>query len=114
MTTVKKRPKVVSGETIKVATGCGNCYVTVTKDPGGKPMEVFIRLGKSGGCPSATLEAIGRAISIGLRAGVSVEEYIKSLLNIACHAPTFDEGEKILSCVDACARVLRSTLKEEQ
>ena len=103
---VRPRPKVVPGDTYEMPTGCGSLFVTVTFDGDNEPLEVFARLGKSGGCASATLEAIGRAISLGLRGEIPFKRYTKSLRGISCGQATLDEGEKILSCVDACARAM--------
>lgn len=77
--------------------GCGSIYVTVNVSDG-RPVEVFARLGKAGGCGSATMEAVGRAVSVGLAAGVDAMTLAMSLRGIQCHrAPT---------CVDAMAEVL--------
>jgi len=60
------RPDPLVGMTHKYKIGCGSLYVTVNKDPVfGRPLEVFVRPGKYGGCPS-NVEAIGRLASLGL------------------------------------------------
>lgn len=106
-----KRPKVLSGRTERVATGCGNMYVTTDTD-GERLFEVFAVLGKAGGCAKCQCEAITRCITVGLRYGVPVAEYIKQLSSLKCPSPgevTGGEGDKvdrIWSCPDAIARVL--------
>jgi ribonucleoside-diphosphate reductase alpha chain len=106
MIEVQKRPQALSGPTEKIATGCGELYVTVnSKDE--QPFEVFFHLGKQGGCSSAQLEALARTISIGLRSGVPIEEYYEHLKDIKCISPTFSDGENILSCADAIAKVFK-------
>lgn len=102
----KKRPKVTKGETHKVVTGCGNMYVTPAWD-GEYLIEVFATLGKAGGCAHAQLEAITRSISLGLKYGVPVDEYVRELKGIRCPNLGLDKGEQILSCSDAIAEVLQ-------
>lgn len=46
--------------------------IPVNKDESGVVFEIIAKLGKSGGCAAAQLEALTRAISIGLRSGVSL------------------------------------------
>lgn len=107
------RPKVVSGKTIKMITGCGNMYVTVNEDEFG-PCEVFTSLGKSGGCTSSQSEAIGRLISLALRSGVKPEKIIEQLRGIRCPSPVIYHGESIFSCADALSKALDIYLQEKQ
>lgn len=100
-----KRPRVVRSVTVRVATGCGNAYVTPTY-VNGKLFECFMHLGKAGGCPIAQGEALLRSLSIGLRYGVPVEEYIEQLKGISCPSHAWDNGRHVMSCPDAIARIL--------
>ena len=102
----KSRPKSVVGETLRLQTGCGKMYVTVNKD-NGEVIEVFTHLGKAGSCVKAQLEALTRTITLGLKYGVPVEEYIKELEGIKCPYPTWEDGEQILSCADAISKVIK-------
>jgi ribonucleoside-diphosphate reductase alpha chain len=103
----RKRPSATMSFTDRVITGCGKVYITPGWDPKDNFLiEVFATLGKSGGCAYAHLEALTRAISLGLKFGVPLEEYIKELENIRCPSPLTTEGVEILSCPDAVAKVL--------
>jgi len=105
----QKRLKELTGKTVKVLTGCGNLYITLNKDGNGL-FEVFATLGKAGGCANCQNEALTRAITLGLRCGISKEEYIRELKGIQCPSPRmFPEEDRVLSCPDAIAR----TMEEE-
>lgn len=108
----RKRPKVLSGHTHKMVTGCGNAYVTINHDEEGL-FEVFFVLGKSGQCGAAQTEAIARMASNALRSGVEPEYLIKQLINIRCPNPVIF-GEECLSCADAVAKALRAEVKPDK
>jgi ribonucleoside-diphosphate reductase alpha chain len=109
----QERPKQLDGKTYKMPTGCGSLYVTANIH-NNKVFEIFAKLGKAGGCPACMTEALTRAISIGLRAGVELEEYHKTLTGIHCSSATFSEGDQIMSCPDAISKVLKIYLKEDK
>ncbi len=108
----RPRPKVTFGRTIETKTGCGSLYVTINEDSDGIA-EVFVQLGKSGGCAASQTEAIGRLLSIALRSWVNPEVLIKQLKGIRCPSIGFDSGEMITSCADGVAKVLEKWLKGE-
>lgn len=109
--TPEARPEVAHGVTRKVETGCGSLYVTLnSKDD--KLFEVFVSLGKSGGCAAAQVESIGRLISLALRSGVELSSVIKHLVGISCHAPAGFGPNRVLSCSDAIAKALQQSVAQ--
>ncbi|RLI75837.1 hypothetical protein DRP04_13115, partial [Archaeoglobales archaeon] len=92
--------------------GCGSIYVTINEDGEGLA-EVFVKLGRSGGCGASQTEAIGRLVSLALRSGIDPEEIIKQLKGIRCPFTTWHDGVAITSCADAVAKVLEAYLKGE-
>jgi ribonucleoside-diphosphate reductase alpha chain len=108
----RKRPKVTTGVTERVNTGCGYIYVTVNFDSRGIS-EVFSTLGKAGGCAAAQLEAISRLTSLALRSGIDVDSIVKHLRGIRCPAIAWEQGHAILSCADAIASVLEKYIREK-
>lgn len=113
MVSKAQRPKVTTGVTTKKITGCGNLYVTIN-NAGNEilPIEVLARLGKSGGCTYCQNEALTKAITIGLRYGAPLQEYINELKGIQCSSPyMWPEEERTLSCPDAVASALMEYLE---
>ncbi len=107
-----KRPSKLLSSTYLVETGDGKMYITVCES-GGKPVEVFLTLGKSGQKENTYTEAIGRLISIALQNGVKVDDIAKTLVNINSESPVwyrFEESDAkptlILSVPDAVAKLL--------
>ena len=101
-----KRPAFLQGFTEVIKTGYGNLYVTInTMD--GKPIEVFVQIGKSGYSTMADAEATGRLVSLALRSGVSVKDVVEQLEGIGGSSPVFSEGKLVMSIPDAIATVLK-------
>ena len=101
----RQRPQTLDSITDRIRTGHGNLYVTITFDENGRPFEVFTNLGKAGSSDAAYLEAVSRLASLALRSGVGVEQVIDQLRGIT-DAPTWDEGQQVLSAPDAVALAL--------
>jgi ribonucleoside-diphosphate reductase alpha chain len=109
----RKRPKVVTGTTQAMTTGCGHLYVTVNEDEQGLPFEVFNHIGKGGGCAGSQSEAIGRLVSLALRCNIAPEQIAKQLKGISCHQPIWADGGKISSCADAIAKAIENYVRQK-
>mgnify|MGYP001769996061 CR=1 FL=1 len=106
----RSRKQKLSGNTYQTKTGCGTLYVTINEDDVGI-FEVFATMGKAGGCAASQIEAIGRAISLGLRYGIPHEQFIKQFRGITCHSALVIGDDKTLSCADAIAKAIQQHIK---
>ena len=103
-TTRWERPVSLNSITDRTKTGHGTLFITRGYDD--KTLrEVFLSLGKAGGCESANMEAIARLVSIALQYDVPTEAIIKQLSGVTC-CPAWDNGVYIKSPADALANVL--------
>lgn len=93
----------MSGVTYNVSCPCGDLFVTVNDDEAGNIFEVFITLGKAGGCGAATTAAVGVLLSVGIRSGVSPEELVVKLNGIQC----FKSSKDVPSCVTYVAQIIK-------
>lgn len=101
----RTRPEITKGITQRLETGCGHMYVTINTDAQGA-CEVFIQMGKVGGCASAQLEAIARLVSLALRSQIKIESITRQLKGIRCQSPMWNKGKMITSCGDAVGQAL--------
>ncbi len=104
-TTRPSRPRLLSGETERMDTGCGKLFVIMNDDEHG-PREVFANMGKAGGCASSNTEALGRLISLALKKGASPSEVVDQLKGIRCHVPYGMGPNATLSCADAIGKAI--------
>lgn len=110
--TPRPRPDVMLGTTTRRQTSCGDLYLTVNQDQEeGRPFEAFATMGKAGGCEGSFNEAIGRLISLCMRAGVTPRDIVKQLIGIRCNKPFGIGPEKVLSCSDAIAKIFNQSLE---
>jgi ribonucleoside-diphosphate reductase alpha chain len=65
-------------------------------------MEVFLWMGKAGGCAMSHCDSTGRLLTKALNSGTPVEELVKALKGVRCPTPHMEN----LSCSDAIAKVL--------
>jgi ribonucleoside-diphosphate reductase alpha chain len=106
----RPRPEVMTGTTTRKRTSCGDLYLTVNRDETEHPFEAFATMGKAGGCEGSFNEAIGRLISLCMRAGVTPRDIVKQLIGIRCNKPFGLGKEKVLSCSDAIAKIFNQSL----
>jgi ribonucleoside-diphosphate reductase alpha chain len=104
-TTRPSRPRLLTGETERMDTGCGKLFVIMNDDEHG-PREVFANMGKAGGCASSNTEALGRLISLALKKGASPSEIVDQLKGIRCHVPYGMGPNATLSCADAIGKAI--------
>ena len=107
------RPIIVRGETSMIKTGCGKLYGTFSNQDE-EYQEVFLRLGKCGGCALAFLDGIGRLISMGLNAPLTYDLIHKAFVGIRCPSPMFDGATQVLSCLDGIAKLIERHKEEEK
>lgn len=108
MLSPKVRPSELPGIIYKTVTDHGNVYVTVTWHEE-QMFEVFVQIGKAGGCASAQSEGLGRMISLNLRSNVDPKEIIDQLQGLQC-SPIWHDGEQVLSIADAVSKIMRKDL----
>lgn len=108
----KKRPQKLSGKTYRIKTGCGKLYITIN-DCDENPYEFLATMGKAGGCATAQLDCISRLISYSLQNGGQITSIIKLLSGVSCHSAIVVDEEKVLSCADAIAKILKQYFEEE-
>ena len=110
----RQRPAVLRGHTRQIESPLGTMYVTINEDDQGRPFEVFVALGKTGGAAMADAEAIGRLCSLALRSGISLRDVHKQLRGISSDRAVGLGASKVLSGPDAIAQVIERYLEEKE
>lgn len=105
-----KRPRHLYGVTYKIQSGCGKLYVTIN-ERNGKPYEVFIQSGGSGGCEAGN-QALGRTISLALRSGGNIRDIIKQLIKVKCPAALRNSRSEGKSCSDIVGHLLIESMPD--
>ncbi len=109
----RKRSMVTRGTTTEVKTDQGSLFITINEDDMGV-VEIFLNLGKSGSYTAGFTQAIGRLVSMSLRAGIKVDAIIDQLKGIRTSTPTLNRGMIVYSVPDAVAKVLESYIEEKK
>lgn len=113
------RPEIVGGLTEKQRTPYGlNVFVGLNweKDEHGKdiaPYEVFVSVPNTEGDLPGIAAGYGKAITLGLKAGVPVEAYIEQFQKITGETQVGIGEHKVTSFPHAIAKGLESVLKKE-
>lgn len=90
--TPKPRPSQLPAIVYKTASAHGNIYTTVTWYEG-EMFEVFVQVGKAGGCFGSQAEAMARMISLPLRSGGDPQPIADQLKGITCD-PEWHDGKQ--------------------
>jgi ribonucleoside-diphosphate reductase alpha chain len=113
---IRKRPKITVGPSIKLKSACGTLYIDANFDRSGL-CEVFLST-TGGGCEANT-KAIGILLSYALRAGVDPQVLAKKLGKIQCKAcqRALLKGETdvdIISCPAGAGEAILLSLQQKE
>jgi ribonucleoside-diphosphate reductase alpha chain len=105
---LKNRPPVLEGKTYKAVTHCGPMYIILnTQD--GKLEEIFLNMGKSGGCARAWCECVGRVLTI-CRNDTDIRKVVRSISAIGCSGG----AEAQMSCPSVIAKTLEQWMADNK
>jgi ribonucleoside-diphosphate reductase alpha chain len=110
-----ERTQLLHGKTYKDRCACGTLYVTIN-ELDDKPFEIFITIGKNGGCMETMLRVLGLTVAHGLQGGTPLQNYIHAFKGVKCHNPLTaiqNNGNARYSCVDAVAKVLMQYMDDK-
>lgn len=102
--------------TYKIATPQGAMHVTVTEldDAPGRPFDVRVNFGKAGNDKLADVEAIGRLVSLALRAGIPVDVVIDEMRHIGGASFVGFGKRQTRSVADALSQLLARRYAAEE
>lgn len=103
------RPKTLPSVTYREKVACGTLYVTITSYED-EPFEIFIAMGKVGGCISTLNSILARVMSIALRSGTDIEKLLDQLDNQSCPNSSPVAG----SCPQGVANAIRRFLNDKR
>ncbi|MEM3063611.1 MAG: ribonucleotide-diphosphate reductase subunit alpha, partial [Nitrososphaerota archaeon] len=107
-------PTEAWGMRVRKKADVGYVYTSVFKNAQGKPVEVFVTIGKTGGYISAAAEVTGRLASRALKYGASLEEIASDLIGITCGTPYGVGHNAILSAFDAVGKSILEITNSKQ
>lgn len=79
---LRRRPGVRSGYTLDFAIGGLEATLTANAHPDGTLREIFVQTGKHGSTLAGLLDTIATAVSIGLRDGVPLQNYVDHFADV--------------------------------
>lgn len=97
----RERPDVVATQAQRIKTAHGKVYVRIGIDTAGRPIEVFIDSGVSGGYSNSWAEGLAKTISNALQEGTPPMVIADDLLGISSGKVQADNGDNIYSAPDA-------------
>ena len=118
--TMKGRPDILLGRTIKIESPHGTVYTTVNENGSGEAFEIFVNVGKAGSDVAADAEALGRSLSLMLRmpspltSEQRVDLIIRHLQGIGGSRDVGFGSKRVRSVPDAIARALHKYLESKQ
>jgi len=93
--------------TFQVPSPDGTMFVTVTEDKSGKPIAVFIHIGKAGAPIAAWSNALARMLTLALDHGATINDVLVELSNQTTDKIRMtSNGESIRSSVEAICSAL--------
>jgi ribonucleoside-diphosphate reductase alpha chain len=116
--TKKPRPRALKGNTYSIDTPLGKAFVTVNRNGGDQPFEVFINTSKAGSETAAVSEAIGRLVSYILRLASPIapknrlEEVVRQLIGIGGGRSLGFGPNRVRSLPDGVGQVLAEYLRD--
>jgi ribonucleoside-diphosphate reductase alpha chain len=108
-----KRPRKLQGVTVDWETPLGKLFVTLNRNPEGRPFEVFCQIGKAGSDVAAFTEAIARLISLCLRSGVDIKHVVDQLYGIGGYMQIGFGANRVRSVPDAIAQALHYLIDDK-
>lgn len=109
-----KAPMESWGMRLKKKSDVGNVYTAVFRNSDGRPIEVFINVGKAGGYVAGAAEVTGRLASLALKHGATLDEVASELAGIACGTPYGVGPTAVLSMFDAAGKSIVEMSKNKQ